>query len=88
MKIQGNIFALKYEWDDKLNFVFLASEEMAGWIKVMPHTIEIEIPDDFNMQASQIESLNAKKEAVREKFHADIARIEESISKLQCLEMN
>ena len=88
MKIQGNIFAHQYEWEDKPNFTFLTCERMDGWVKVMPYTLDFELPESFNMQAGQIDILNAQKEAVKEKFHADIARIEESISKLQCLEMN
>lgn len=87
MQINGFIFASKDVWDKKPNFTFFAFDNPTGWVKVCPHTIEFELPEEFSMEAAQIELLNKRKEAVTSEFQRTIALINEQISKFQCLEM-
>lgn len=71
-------------------FVFFTSEDMTsyGYAKVMPHSFDIEIPDDFNVVAWKVGALETQKEKLREEFNRRVAQINEEISKLQCLEFD
>lgn len=54
-------------------------------IYVGPREIEIDVPEDFDPTARQIAALEREREAIRAKFTADIAAVNERISKLQAL---
>ena len=72
---------------DKPHFSFFswdASDQ--GYLAVMPHTIEVELPDDFNPISAQVQALQAKKAAVLAEYQKRVADINEQLSKLQCLE--
>lgn len=55
-------------------------------VVVSEHSIEVEVPDDFNPVPGLVASLKAKKDAVRVEFAARINEIEDQISKLTCIE--
>ena len=55
---------------------------------VGPVTIEFEVPDDFNPIPGQVANLQAKARELKAKFAKDMMEIEDSISKLTCIEMS
>lgn len=61
------------------------SEYAAGHVMVMPHSFEIEVPDDFDPTPQQIAALEKEKAKVREEFNRRIAQINADIGKLQAL---
>lgn len=66
-----------FEWKD--------SEYNGGRIVVMPHSFEVDVPDDFDPTAKQIAALEKEKAKVRKEFNARIAQLNEQIGKLQAL---
>jgi len=78
--------ATQYAWQKEPEFA-IYSVKVDGAIQVCEVDVAFTIPENFSMAAGQIEVLNAKKEAIQERYHADIAEVNDSISKLQCLEM-
>ena len=89
MKVTESGFILyrKYEWEDKGHFLF-AGCELDNYITVRPHTIEYEIPDDFNPIPGQVAALEAEKQKLKADFAKRMMEIEDSISKLTCITMD
>ena len=78
--------ATQYAWQVKPEFA-IYSVQVEGSVQVCEIDVEFDVPENFSMAGGQIEVLNAKKEAIKEQYHLDIASVEDSILKLQCLEM-
>lgn len=57
-----------------------------GYVLVGKQQIEFDVPDDFNPVPIQVAMLKAEKEKAMEEFNLRVARINEQISKLTCLE--
>lgn len=57
-----------------------------GYITVMPHSFEVDIPDDFDPRAGQVEQLQAEKQKAMADFQALVTSIDRRISELTCLE--
>ena len=88
MKVQIDGFILwKHDsWEPKGQFFFREWEmEEHGYVTVRPHSIEFDVPDDFNPVPGQIEVLEKEKAQVRKEFNARIAQLNEHIGKLQAL---
>ena len=89
MKTQINGFILlrsdAYGNDQRLTW---AGCEMTqhGYITVMPHTVEFELPDDFDPRAQQVEMLKAEKQKAMADFQALVTSIDRKISELTALE--
>ena len=64
------------------------SEYARGRVMVMPHNIEVDIPDDFDPRPAQIAELQAERTKVQAEFSARVTAIERQISELTCLEMS
>ena len=62
--------------------------EMAGYgyVTVMPHSIEVDIPDDFDPRNAQVEMLKAEKQKAMADFQALVTSIDRKISELTALE--
>ena len=58
-----------------------------GYITVMPHSFEVDIPDDFDPRGKQVEQLQAEKKKAMADFQNRVTEIERKISELTCLEM-
>lgn len=61
----------------------------ADWteaVAVRPHSIEVEVPDDFNPVPQMIAALDEQKRQARLQLAQKLAEIDEKISKLQCIE--
>jgi len=57
----------------------------SGRILVMPHSFEVEIPDDFDPREKQVEALRAEKKKLMAEFQARCTEIEKQISQLTAL---
>lgn len=54
-------------------------------VTVMKHEFDVEIPDNFDPTARQIEILNKEKKKIQEDYWAKIKQIDNSIANLQSL---
>ena len=77
----------KQGFDGKSDFtVFPFDMSRCGYVLVGKQQIEFEVHDDFNPVPVQVAMLQAEKEKAMEEFNLRVARINEQISKLTCLE--
>jgi hypothetical protein len=77
-------------WEKKPTISFLTwkpddCDNVFGFF-VRPHSIEVELPDDFDPRQLQIAALERERTALRATFQARITEIEEQISKLLAIE--
>ena len=89
MKTQINGFILLRSDADRSSQRFTwAGCEMTqhGYVTVMPHSIEVDIPDDFDPRAQQVEMLKAEKQKAMADFQALVTSIDRKISELTALE--
>lgn len=88
--VKGYITFKPAEFDfeqDRVGFVDFKPTGATGWgVLVREHTIEVELPDDFNPRAAQITALEEQREALRAQFAKSIRELDEQISKLQAIE--
>jgi len=89
--ITGFINFRKESWD-ATNFhgMYFHGQEMTdcGYVTVMPYSVEVDVPDDFNPIYGQVQALEKAKREIKAKFAMDLMRIEDSISKLTCISMD
>jgi hypothetical protein len=87
--IKGMICAQKDRWNESVSYTFVAGEKncMAeyGYMEVCKHTIEFDIPADFNIVSAQVNALNAAKETLQKEFGARVREINDQIANLLCL---
>lgn len=57
-----------------------------GYVTVMPHEIEVEVPDDFDPRPKQVAALEAEKQKARAEFHARVTEIDRQIQSLLAIE--
>jgi hypothetical protein len=55
-------------------------------VLVHEHEFEVEVPDDFNPIPQQVAALEEQKRLMRVKLADELAKIDEKISKLTCIE--
>jgi len=70
--------------DPKYDF-FPFEMETQYRVIVMKHEFDVEIPDNFDPTAKQIEILNKEKKKIQEDYWAKIKQIDNSIANLQSL---
>ena len=74
-------------WDKEPRFCFYAGKmDEYGHATVMPYSFEVDIPDEFDPRAKQVELLRAEKTKAMAEFQARITEIDRQISKLTALE--
>lgn len=85
--ITGAIYAKQYHTGDKLEFTFFDFDpsEAFGWIRVMGHTIDVDVPADFDIRPGQIAALQKKEQELRAQFAAAVTEIHRQISELQAI---
>ena len=73
---------------DKPIYHFNAGAGLTGesFIKIVDHTFDVEIPDDFDPIPGQLAALNEKKRLLRVKLAEELASIDDRISKLSAIE--
>lgn len=88
MKTQINGFILLCpDASEKTKFTWVRCEMAGyGYVTVMPHSIEVDIPDDFDPRNAQVEMLKAEKQKAMADFQALVTSIDRKISELTCLE--
>ncbi|AST86247.1 hypothetical protein CIG66_07125 [Ralstonia pseudosolanacearum] len=88
IEIKGHIFLRNTRYGIEPNFTFFgfdASQTDPDYIKVCDHTINAEVPDDFDPREAQIASLEKQREKVRAELGRRITEINDQIAKLQAL---
>lgn len=88
MKKQINGFvSYQKDWRGNDSYQFHGVEMTEyDWITVMPHSFEVDIPDDFDPRGKQVEMLKAEKQKAMADFQKRMTEIERKISELTCLE--
>lgn len=85
--ITMHLHYLKYQWDEKGEYqLFTYQIENEDRVYVGQREIEVEVPDDYDPRAQQIEFLQQRKKEVMAEFQVTLTEIEGKISKLQALE--
>ena len=86
-QLKGFICYEKSTYDDTEKYAFFPFEmTQHGYVTVMPHSIEVDIPDDFDPRAQQVELLKAEKQKAMADFQALVTSIDRKISELTALE--
>ena len=85
--IKGFIQCLNGGWSGGYGFNFFSCDMTPhGYINVMPHEIEIEIPDDFDPRPQQVAALEAEKQKARAEFQKRVTEIDRQIQSLLAIE--
>ena len=89
--IKGFIHCCNDGWSDGYGYGFrfhFFSCDMGehGYINVMPHEIEIEVPDDFDPRPQQVAALEAEKQKARAEFQKRVTEIDRQIQSLLAIE--
>jgi hypothetical protein len=85
--ITGFINFKSKDWEGGNDFHFHSCKlPDCGYVAVMPHTIEVDIPDDFDPRGQQVELLKAEKNRIMGEFQARVTAIERQISELMSIE--
>ena len=86
--VEGFIVAQQYEWDDAPRFSWSAFDPMSynkDCAIVGPHTIEFEVPEDFDFRPFRIATLQARKAELQAKLSSELVAIDDQIQKLLAL---
>lgn len=85
--IKGFVCYEKSAWDGTDKFSFFPFEMTnTGYITVMPYSVEVDIPDDFDPRGKQVEMLKAEKQKAMADFQELVTSIDRKISELTALE--
>ena len=85
--IDGWICAQQYQWDTEPTFTFFGFKpnDDSSWHAVAPHSVEFELPDDFDIRSFKINALLSEKDKARADFAKRVEAIDKQISELQAL---
>jgi hypothetical protein len=89
MKIKTTlyIYFCKYVWETEGKFVpFAYKHDSDHYTFVCEQEIEMEVPDNYDSRAQQIEGLEKQKQKVMADYQKSVTEINDRISKLQALE--
>jgi hypothetical protein len=91
MKIvqNGFILASKNDYEGKFEFVFReydASQYGSDKILLGKHTIEFEVPDDFDPREGLVRNLQRKKKKLADEFNARVTEIDRQIQTYLAIE--
>lgn len=93
--IKGIVIWEKMVWQDTPNIIFFTgsaatapgSSEYANRAVIYEHSFEVDVPDNFDPTAGFIAELEEQKRQLRLKLAAELAELDDRISKLQALPM-
>lgn len=89
--LDGFVVARQYDWEDKPTFSWMPCDP-TEWDKdsvvVNQLSIEIDIPDTFDIRPFRIASLEKQKQEIQRKFAAEVAKIDEQIKKCLAITTN
>jgi hypothetical protein len=81
------IYFCKYAWETEGKFVpFAYQHDSDHYTFVCEQDIEMEVPDNYDSRAQQIEGLEKQKQKVMADYQKSVTEINDRISKLQALE--
>ena len=86
--VEGFIVAQQYEGDDAPRFSWSAFDPTSydkGCAVVGPHTIEFDVPEDFDFRPVRIATLQARKAELQARLASELMNIDEQIQKLLAL---
>ena len=63
-----------------------STEYFPDMVVVRPHSIEVEVPDDFDPRSQQIDALKAAQQKATAAYHAMVTDIKRQISELEAIE--
>jgi hypothetical protein len=90
MKIKTtiNIFYTQYAWEQKGTYEVLSfkPDDSDHRTYISSQEIEIEVPDNYDPRAKQIEVLQAQKHKIMADYQKTVTEINARISKLQAIE--
>lgn len=88
IEISGQIFYLKRRRESKGEFIFADTgmDQFPEYIKVMPHSFTVEIPDDFDPVSSQVAAIKKQQLELKAAFAKKMMELEDDLSKLLCIE--
>lgn len=85
--IKGFIHYRQEAWTDSGAYSFMHCDMTdCGYVNVMPHEIEIEVPDDFDPRPQQVAALEAEKQKARAEFQKRVTEIDRKIQSLLAIE--
>jgi len=90
--VNGYIIASQEAWMEEPEFQFREYDSSAyagsGEVRAMvrPHTIEFEVPDDFDMRPGILANLEAEKKKITAAFQARITELDAQIQSLLAIE--
>lgn len=87
--IKGYITYQKREWmrEEEIGFqTYEPDPRYSKSVVVREHSIEVEVPDDFNPIPQQVAVLEEQKRLARVELAEKLMHLDDEISKLQCLE--
>jgi hypothetical protein len=90
IKVTAHIHYNKYSWETEGGFEVFSFkfDDSSDRTYVGEQEIEIEVPDNYDPRAQQIEALKKKKQKVMADFQVTVDQINKQISELQSIEMN
>ena len=87
--INGFVTCIKYSWEkhNRYSFsVYEPTDDDPYSVIVMPHSFEIEVPDNFSPVLGQVAALNAQKERLNKEFADSVMKINQQINSLLAIE--
>ncbi len=92
-QFEGFLYLRKYPWETEwtLDFGYDGMDEpsehrTATYIKIGPHTLMAEVPDDIDLLTPQIDQIKAQMHELRAKSEAALAQMQERINSLLAIE--
>lgn len=87
VKIEGFV-TWREDWNGVGYFQICRSNmgDVEGYINVCEASVEVEVPDNFDPRAAQVEALKRQKQAVMADFQKRVTDIERQIAQLTALE--
>ena len=82
------MFHRKCSWQKNVTYEFSTLKCWADMDRtlIMPHSFEVEIPDDFDPNPAKIATLRAEKQRIQAEAHVKAENIEMQIQELLCIE--
>ena len=91
-RIQGVIAITQFDWQprEEASISFISTygqpfKDTQTTIAIQPHTIEVEIPDEFDTTPQKIAALQSIKRELKAATQLELNHLESEIAKLQCL---
>lgn len=87
VKTTAHIYYHKYQWEEQGEFLLFYAkiDDTETQFHVCEQEIEIEVPDNFDHRAQQIEALEKKKQKVMADYQKTVTEINNRINNLKAI---